>query len=307
MAAHRYWRVYITAINGGTSASIAELEMRESIGGSDVTGSGTATASSQFSGTFVPSRAFDNNTSTAWASLDFSTPQWLKYDFGSGSAKDIVELAITRRPQIDQAPVTWTLDYSDDDSTWTTLYRIGGEADWNSTVRTFSASSYPDVSGENQYFWRLRSTAVDGGTCVAMAELRMYTNPLGANECTGGTPYSSSIFEAGGPDYEAFDGVGNDGITAGSYWAGMTTAEWIGYKFASAKAITTIAVVARTTFQNQAPKDFLLEYWNGSSYTTAMTISGITGWTTGQTRWFNSTGEISQPVAVVRPVVCVCC
>lgn len=209
---------------------------------------------------------------------------------------------IRRRTQIDQAPVTWTLDYSDDDSTWTTLYRIGREADWNGNERTFSASSYPDVSGQNQYFWRLRSTAVDGGACVGLAELRMYVHPLGANECTGGTPHSSTMIEASGPDFEAFD----SSTDPASYWAGMTTAEWIGYRFASAKAISTIAIVARSSFQNQSPKDFVIEYWNGSAYVTAMTLTGITGWTTGQTRWFNSTGEISQPVASARPQVCVC-
>jgi hypothetical protein len=45
---HRYWRIYITASAlGGVSGDLAigEIEMRESIGGSDVTGSGGEVAS----------------------------------------------------------------------------------------------------------------------------------------------------------------------------------------------------------------------------------------------------------------------
>lgn len=40
---HRYWRVYVATNAGSTSyTAIAEIEFRESAGGADATGSGTA-------------------------------------------------------------------------------------------------------------------------------------------------------------------------------------------------------------------------------------------------------------------------
>lgn len=76
MAAHRYWRLYINALNGGSAASIVELELHTAIGGANVATSGTAIASS-VSGTDTAAKAFDANTATWWASAATGVPQWL--------------------------------------------------------------------------------------------------------------------------------------------------------------------------------------------------------------------------------------
>ena len=62
MAAHRYWRVYVSATNGSSITGVRELEFRTTSGGADVTGAGqgTAFASSIASGSFVAANAVVN-------------------------------------------------------------------------------------------------------------------------------------------------------------------------------------------------------------------------------------------------------
>jgi hypothetical protein len=122
--AHRYWRVYIGSNSDPTNPnniSLAEIELRESVGGSDATGSGTATGDSQFSGSFTPSMAFANDgNTTSWASTVTTHPHWIAYDFGSGVTKAIVEVAVMPRSTFsNQAPGAFKIQSSDDN--WTTI------------------------------------------------------------------------------------------------------------------------------------------------------------------------------------------
>ena len=121
--ASRYWRVLIGRNNGDSFKSIGEIELRESEGGADATGSGTASASSSFSGSFNADKVFDNSNSTWWSSTNgASFPQWVKYDFGAGNEKDIVELALTSLNNADQAqsPRDYSLQFSASDRDWET-------------------------------------------------------------------------------------------------------------------------------------------------------------------------------------------
>lgn len=294
MAAHRYWRVYITAAIGVPHLDISEIEFRASIGGADQCAGGTAIYSGQTSG-FEASKAFDNTTSTTWYvnQSSFPLPQWIGYDFGAGNGKDIVEFALTCWSSNEMAK-DFQLQYSDDGSTWLTLYDRAGESWTTGQTKAFSTSNGPTANGYKS-FWRVRSTAVDGGSIVGLSELRMMASAGGANLCTGGTAWASSQQESGGPPSEAFDGIAADSAL-GSYWSGISVAEWIGYQFPGAVDIQHIQIVARVTYQNQSPSSFVLEYWDGSAYQTAMSLTGITGWTSGQTRYFNSSGETTAPV-----------
>jgi hypothetical protein len=301
MAAHRYWRIYITNTTGSASfLDIREIEMRTSIGGADVTGSGTATASTQGSGFEAP-KAFDNNSSTTWFTNIGTNPlpQWIKYDFGAGSDKDIVEVALQCWAATEH-PSCWELQYSDDNLTWSRSFLVESSLGWSANEwRSFSANTGPSSGTANKQFWRVRSTAVDGGTVFGLSELQMFTTPGGSNQCSGGAAWCSNSPESAGPAAEAFDGVIADS-QLGSYWAGGSTKEWIGYKFASAKDIVSIKVSARVTNQNQSPKDFVVEYWDGSAYQTAYTVTASSGWASGETRTFTwGTGPSARPVVFV--------
>src|SRR5574337_1018158 len=119
MAAHRYWRLYITATNGNAYTSLTGFILATSVGGASVASGGTASASSTGFG-WVASNAFDGSTAEpGWHSgtAGFpTTPEWLQYDFGAGNAKDIVEFGICSRNAADaasQSPRDCTLQFSD--------------------------------------------------------------------------------------------------------------------------------------------------------------------------------------------------
>lgn len=120
---HAYWRVYITACGlSGRWPTCAELEMRATPGGTNLATGGTAIGSSDNSG-HEKDKAFDGNTSTYW--LAGGAPnQWIGYHFGS--AVSITELTYTSAStfgssDVTESPTAFSLDYSDDGSSWTTL------------------------------------------------------------------------------------------------------------------------------------------------------------------------------------------
>jgi hypothetical protein len=130
--AHRYWRLATMNSSPGGGAAIAEVRLQTVFGGSTVTGSGTASASTTFSGSFLPANAFDGNTSTLWSAASADTSAWLEYDFGSGNAFDILGVSLTCRndgfPQF--SPSSFDLQYSDDNSTWTSVVGVKTCATW---------------------------------------------------------------------------------------------------------------------------------------------------------------------------------
>lgn len=117
---HRYWRLRINSVTSDSGVTILELEFRTTSGGADQTGSGTASASSTFSGA-PASNAFDNSIATNWSS-DFSNtwPQSISYDFGAGVYKNIGAVLFTPFGNLARAPTNLDLQYSDDGTTWTT-------------------------------------------------------------------------------------------------------------------------------------------------------------------------------------------
>lgn len=131
MANHRYWRVYVTATvsDGAGYLSCLELELRSTYGGSQQASGGTAFASSTGFG-WVAAGAFDGSTSepNGWHSGSPTVPQWIGYDFGASSAnwKDIVQIWWMARFGQAQEPQDFELQYSDDNSTYTTVWSVTG-------------------------------------------------------------------------------------------------------------------------------------------------------------------------------------
>ncbi len=137
IGAHRYWRVYFTA---GVSAytTVSEAQLREYLGGADLTGSGTASADSTYTGAYPASNAFDDDTSTQWTSAA-TYPHWLKYDFGSGNDTAVTEYTLRAKTEhVDDMPTAWQLEYSDDGSTWTVADSRADEVFAPAETKTFS-------------------------------------------------------------------------------------------------------------------------------------------------------------------------
>lgn len=141
MAAHRYWRIWIVTSPSGSITGFAEIELRETAGGTDRTGSGTASASA-VNATYPPSASVDNSNSTFWTTYNSgvgSPPWWWQYDFGAGNAFDIKEIYIVPRQDgfHTEAPGSFNWEWSDDGSSWTTQFIASGIT-WTATPQTFS-------------------------------------------------------------------------------------------------------------------------------------------------------------------------
>jgi hypothetical protein len=286
MAAHRYWRIYITSnTSGGPHLDCSEIEMRTSVGGADQCTGGTASASSEVGG-FEASKAFDNSTGTTWYTPSSNLPAWVKYDFGSGNDKDIVEVALTCWSP-NEHPRDWSLQYSDDNSTWTTLFAATSLTAWSANeTRAFSFQN--PVSAYR--YWGLSISAMDGGSAVTIADLELRTSAGGVDQTGSGTASASnSAFGHGASG--AFDG------TSATDWSISGTGNWLAYDFGAGvtKAIVEIAIAADANPVN-SPKDFkLMLSPDGLAWYPVWTITGITGWTSGQRRTFNSSGETTTP------------
>jgi len=125
MAAHRYWRVRFT--NGGnTWTSVGTMSFRVTSDGPDLaTGSYATWTESDVNGAGYVGIWRDGNNATFWFSgTNFGAEHWFKGDFGpaSGVWPDIrcltVDDASTARVSTEWL-TNGTLEYSDDDSSWT--------------------------------------------------------------------------------------------------------------------------------------------------------------------------------------------
>lgn len=140
----RYWRLRITTPGTQTASlsTIAEIQMRESVGGADVTTGGTATASQNDFGS-VAANAFDKNSATWWGSdtVPSGNTVWIQYDFGVGNEKWIAEYTVQARSggESIQAPRGFVLEYSINGSAWIPVDTQTGLSAWsNGQIRTFT-------------------------------------------------------------------------------------------------------------------------------------------------------------------------
>jgi len=304
MAAHRYWRINITASTGGAGIGINEMEYRTAAGGADVTGSGTATASNTNFG-YNPAWAFDNSPIGGWRMNEGS--HWLKYDFGAGNDKDIVEVAVTCSFLYTEAPKNFTIQWSDDNLAWTTLMTLTNIINWQpGQRRLFNSSGETADPGHAAAcrYWRLVTWAVQSGSASVMdlAEMEMRLYHGGTDQTGSGTAINGTPPTAGKNFSNVFD---NNSTT---YWSSVVTVkQWSYYDFGAGvlKAVNEISLTASATAGN-TPKEFFLQRSDDAvSWSTSIHLSGITGWSAGQTRYFDANGETTGSPDPALPVVCV--
>ena len=128
MAAHSYWRINVTTNDGDANfLAIAEVEMRATKGGADQCSGGTPSASTS-GGSNPATLAFDNITGTHWATNGVTTG-WIRYQFAA--PVDVLQYVITAQ-QLGptRAPRNFTLEYSDDGSSWTVTDTRTGQTGW---------------------------------------------------------------------------------------------------------------------------------------------------------------------------------
>lgn len=201
MAAHRYWRIifleYYSNING---SGLAEVELRDTVGGSDLTGSGTPTASTSYPGT-SPGNLVDNNNATHWAdAFGLNVGSWWKYDFGAGNSYDIKQVLMRARNDsyYGCAPARSLIQSSDDNTNWTNEALITGLTWTQGSTNTVTLSDYPipEVTGYGSYrYYRIYVISVALISYVTMNKIKLLDVPGGTDLIGGGTPSADS--EAG--------------------------------------------------------------------------------------------------------------
>lgn len=279
MAARRYWRLYNREGGGSSLVNAAEIELRTSAGGADQTGSGTASASSSNTGTETPDRAFDNNTGTYWQG-NGNAGVWIKYDFGAGNDKDIVQIAYTPLSGFGaRAMRQFDIQSSPDDSTWTTEWSVS-QPTWTSSQQVFTKPS-----AVNSQYWRVRADSLQSGTVMSCAEMELRATAGGADETGSGSGVGDSATNIA----NAFDN------NTGTLWSGASInadCNWLGYNFGAGvtKDIQQVSWTSRngTTADQNPTAGWVESGSDGISWISRWTFSGTGSWSLGDTKLFTN-------------------
>lgn len=146
MAAHRYWRIYITANNGDSYTGIAEVEFRDA-SDTDLTSPSMTVDQSSFFSSSVGANTVNNSFGSVWVTNGGAMPQWVSYDFGSAVDPKSVAIALEAYAISTRAPRDFKIQYSDDGSSWTDQASITGQTSWTAdTFKVFPIATYT-VSG----------------------------------------------------------------------------------------------------------------------------------------------------------------
>lgn len=135
----RYWRFH--RFTGNTiNASIAEIQLKETAGGSNNISGGTASASGVFSSpTYAADKAVDGNASTAWVTNNGGgSNSWWRYDYGSGQSKANVEAVISCRNDTLEYATEFALLLSDDGTNFFPASRSHGLTWTQGETKTFT-------------------------------------------------------------------------------------------------------------------------------------------------------------------------
>ena len=248
--AYRYWRAEFSARQDESVSPIGvtDIQFRTSVGGTQAATGGTASASGEFSGSFVAANAFDANNSTHWLSI-LHTNQYLQYDLGSGNSADMVEVKIYGYATSPAAsPKDVTVKGSNDGSSWTTVFSRSSFLTWQSGVPQYA--SVPGTIGGGKRYWRLLfDGGTQGGGNMTVYEVEMRASVGGATETGTGTA-SASAGALSGTDIaeQAFDAN-----TATRWGVSGTASTWLKFDFGTAKNIVDVALKSGSTAQTSMP------------------------------------------------------
>lgn len=298
---HRYWRINVSAADGGANIAILELHMRESVHGPNVA---TIAANVSASSNLLfhdPGDAFSSNWDedtgagvSSWASSTGAN-EWLRYDFGAGNQKAIVAVDIWARPDTafsTQSPKDFTIEYSDNGSSWTVAWTVTGSTGWRSREhRKFVKTGHTDSSTMGSHtYWRIMVTESHGAASnTGIGEIEFRSVAGVSQSSTGGTPLASSELSSTYSAAKAFAGDGGTTHWTSAQGANSFNAQEIQYQHTSARTVAQLMLQARNdAFRNEHPKYFQL-LWsdNGTNWTHGADCSTLSAWGLNEIRTFN--------------------
>jgi hypothetical protein len=171
-----YYYVVTATNSAGTSAHSPEDRVTPISPLVNVAGGGTASSSVSGDPTREgPGNAFDRSFGSKWYNGNAPKPGptgWLRYDFGAGKAHTVKRYAVVSADVANRDPKTWTLQGSNDGSTWVTLDRQTNQSFANRS----HANSY-NIGNTTAYrFYQIDVTANNGAGTLAIAELGLFAN-----------------------------------------------------------------------------------------------------------------------------------
>jgi hypothetical protein len=281
---HRYWRLAISQNAGDASLTcVGELEFHSTVGGADITGSGTAISGGSGAETDVAANAFDDVIlSTNQWGRSSPTDTWIGYDFGSAVA--VAEVLVHGRggTEWDQSPQDFTLDWSDDGSAWTTAETFNAYG-WIPSV----GKTFPETPAAGFHrFWRINTASVNGGARTQISEVEFRATSGGADQATGGRAWAanSDAVTTAHKDPTLIDTLGFDNNT-GTESVVFTTTGVLGYCFPSPVEVQEVLITgsANTT---RCPNTFKIQSSDdGVTWTDEKSLSGVT-WTATETKTY---------------------
>jgi len=139
---YRYIRINILSSDPSASAPLCSIYETKLYNSSVAVTSPTTvvSASSQFSSTFAPEKAIDNNVTSFWACESSATfPMWFKFDLLAATTVDEVSiLSGNTTTTARRTPVDFEVQGSNNDVDWVTLGTFNSPSWGASETRYFS-------------------------------------------------------------------------------------------------------------------------------------------------------------------------
>lgn len=242
--------------------------------------SGTATGSSSYGAGYEAYRAFDRSNANAWMSAAGSTGT-LEYEFPA--AVTASHYTVQCDSETTRAPNTWTFQgYNTGTSSWDTLDTRSGVSGWATNQRRF----YAFASNQTYKRFRINVTAHNGGGYVKINNMQLYFG-----NCPVLTPMTSDTTPVGTWTYShTYGGYSTDKLSDennSSYWSTNVAASvgspvWGRYTLGSSLTVSRLMLgsYSSNALDASMPRDFTIKYHNGTSWVTALTVTGVT-WSGG--------------------------
>ena len=268
---HAYWRLAIMMSEGNSAVSVGELELRTTVGGSDVANGGTPTSRTVFSSpTYDADKAFDNNSSTLWSAQYAS--DWLRYQFVS--PVKIVQISVRARTDgfANTSPRDFNIQYSDDGTNWTTFWGVVGQTGWAVGESRVFTNPFISATAPSQFdidYWSVINAGTGGTITITITTLPY----------DGGSTITDLEYQLGDPYFEdvkllaSFDGV--DGSASNTvedsnsahtlFFSGNAQLDTAQSKFGGASLLTDgtndYIYVGPHTDWDFGTDDFTIEMW----------------------------------------------
>lgn len=276
---HRYWRVNFKEIEDGSSVYISQMVFIEAKTYKTISVDGTPISGSSFGSNTEPF-IYDSSPYGTWGASISSGLGWLGYDFGEGVRKEVgaVGLMCYYTSQ-NGKPRVFDIDWSDDGTTWSTLYTVNTgywpDSDefrwfWNPKLENPEGSRW----GTHEY-WRLLLLSA-GSNSLRAIELQWQETPGGPNVAVDGTPSQSSTYSTHTAD-QAYDG------SFTTYSETSTASLWtenIAYQFSEPVSLVQLSYWPST--DSNIPRVGMMQFSDdGGNWNFAWTWEPISKFSTG--------------------------